>query len=187
MKATDFHCCGNQANAEAPLPPQHPTRVTTSLERDLESCRISIAYMTESRHSDAENLGFMRCPFTSTFLAKFEAVIQQGGRGESKRSWQSSAGPCSLPRLIPGQGLLWHQHRFHVFAEMLGTERSIKIKRPSLPQLRGAEPRHSRAAAALHAVPEDQVTRALQLANRINSFLIQSLISVFSKGNLSQT
>lgn len=178
---------GVTPNAEAPLPPQHPTRVTTSLERDLESCRISITYTTESRHNDAGKLDFMWCSFTSAFLAKFEVPLQQGRQRESKRSQQSSVGPCSLPRLIPGQGPLWHQQTFHMFTETPGTERSIKIKRSTLPWLQGAEPLHGRATAALHTVPKDQVTWALQLVNRINSFLIQSLISMFSKGNLSET
>lgn len=91
---------GVTLNVTAPFPPQHPTRVTTSLERDLENCCISITYTTESRHNGAEKLGFMWCSFPSRFLAKFEMPLQQGRHWESKCSWQSSAAPCSLPRLI---------------------------------------------------------------------------------------
>lgn len=147
----------------------------------------SVTYTTESRHKDAEKLDFMWHSFTSAFLAKLEVALQQGRHWESKCSWQSLAGPCSLPRLIPGQGPRWHQQTFHVFTETPGAERSVKIKRSTPRWLQGAEPRHGRAAAALHTVPKDQVTWALQLVNRINSFLIQSLISMLSKGNLSET
>lgn len=115
-------------------------------------------YTTESRHNDTEKLDFMWHFFTSAFLAKFDVTLQQGRHWESKCSWLSLAGPCSLPRLIPGQGPLWHQQTFHVFTEMLGTERSIKIECWTLPWLQGAEPRHGRAAAAIHTVPKDQVT-----------------------------
>ena len=153
----------------------------------MESYRISIIYTTESRHNDVQKLDFMWCSFTSAFLAKFEVALQQGRHWESICFWQSLVGPCSLPRLISGQGPLWHQQMFHVFTETLRTERSIKIKRSTLPWLQGAELPHGRAAAALHTVPKDQVTSALQLVNRINSLLIQSLISMFSKGNLSET
>lgn len=142
---------GVTPNAETPFPPQHPTRVTTSLERDLVSCRISITRLKEK-------LDFMWRFFTSAFLAKFDVTLQQGRHWESKCSWLSSAGPCSLPRLIPGQGPLWHQQTFREFTEMLGTERSIKIECWTLPWLQGAEPHHGRAAAAIHTVPKDQVT-----------------------------
>ena len=45
-------------NAEAPLPPQYPAIVTTSLERDLESCWVSIAYATGNRRNNDEKLDF---------------------------------------------------------------------------------------------------------------------------------
>lgn len=35
-----------------------------------------------------------------------KVALQQGWHREGKCSWQGSAGPCSLPRLIPGQGAL---------------------------------------------------------------------------------
>lgn len=149
---------GAHRTPELPFLPSILTGVTSSLERDLESCWISITYTTESRHKDAEKLDFMWHSFTSAFLAKLEVALQHGRHWESKCSWQSLVGPCSLPRLIPGQGPRWHQQTFHVFTETPGTERSVKIKSSTLRWLQGAEPRHGRAAAALHTVPKDQVT-----------------------------
>lgn len=108
--------------------------------------------------------------------SEFEVPLQQG------RPWQSLAGSCILPRLIPGQGPLWHQQMFHVLPEMLGTERSIKIQH-SLAA--GSRTCQGRAAAAPPTAQKDQVMWALQLLSTINSFLIQAFISVLTKGNLS--
>lgn len=150
-------------NAGAPLPPQHPTRVTTSLERDVESCWTSVSYMFEGRRNDAEKRD--SSPACSWISLKW--LYGKGHTGRMNSPGKAQATLC-FAQAWPRTGTTLASLTFHVFTKTPESKGSIKSKRWALPWLQGAEPHHGTAAAALHAAPKDQVTWALQLVNRIN-------------------